>query len=99
MGTMNSADVRRAAGHMENLSDVLAIWAPTGIKDVGEAMPQSRAAASAQALSELWASTYRGLGGRIDSYAEALRDTAEAWDNTDEHQRRRLERLDEVSRW
>ena len=66
---------------------------PTGVADVGSALPGSQSASAASTLADTWRTTYRAWVESGRTHVAALRQHADDWVATDQAQAARMERL------
>ncbi len=86
-------DIRAAADQMETAVTAVDANIPTGVGDVGTAMPNSASAGAAAALVETWRSAYRTWVTDATGHVASLRRHADDWVETDLAQAARMERL------
>lgn len=86
-------EIRAAADQMETAVTAVDANIPTGVADVGSAMPGSFSASLADTLAETWRTAYNAWVTEARSHVTALRRHADDWVETDLAQAARMERL------
>lgn len=77
-------DLRRAAGSAESAAEIAGgVRLAEALAHVGQALPGSRSAASADTLGEAWRGRLRGWSRDAEEYAAHLRTAAERYEASD----------------
>lgn len=83
MAHVSTGVLRNAANNVAGVASVVRTHIPLEVGEVAAALPGSRSVPAASSLATAWTNSYSAWATSADDHAQALRDTADAWDGTD----------------